>query len=170
VKGHTGAGIRTSFGNPRIVVNGSLFQANIIGIDAGLTPTVNLTITGSTVSNNVTGIHAPFFKLRNSVVTSNQTGILVASFSTDLGQTFDPGNNVIAANTTTGVTWDANLISGGVGGIFASGNTWNPSTQLSDVNGHYPVKPLLNNDSPSASGKNFVLPQGDLNDFFQIQL
>ena len=133
-------------------------------------PNSNITITGSTVSNNGIGIHAPFFKLRKSVVTSNQTGISVSTFSADLGQVGDPGSNFIAANSITGVTWDAKMISGGVGGIFASGNTWNAFTQGSDVNGHYLAKPLLNNDSPSASGKNFVLPTIDANDLFQIQL
>ena len=34
----------------------------------------------------------------------------------------------------------------------------------------HPQNPLLNNDSPSASGKNFVLPRIDANDLFQIQL
>jgi Protein of unknown function (DUF1565) len=165
VKGHTGAGLRTSRGNPRIVVNGSLFQANIIGIDAVLTPTASLTITGSTVSNNVTGIHAPFFKLRKSLVTSNQTGILVASFSSDLGQPGDPGNNLIAANSNTGVTWDANIISSKAGGIFAVGNTWNPGIQGSDGNGKYSPQ-VLSGSSPLANGTNFKLPGFS----FQIQL
>jgi hypothetical protein len=167
VKGHSGAGIRT-FGNAKIVASGTLFDANIIGIDAKLTPNASITITGSTVMNNITGIRAPFFKLRNSVVLSNQTGVVLTSPFTDLGQTFDPGNNTITGNTITGVTFDVSVISGGVGGIFASGNTWNPSTQLSDVNGHYPGKPLLNGSSPLATGKNFALPKD--NSSFQIQL
>jgi hypothetical protein len=169
VVGHTGTGIKT-LGAPKIVVIGSRFQRNGVGIDAGLSKNASLTISGSTVSNNGIGIHAPFFKLRKSVVTSNQTGISVATFSADLGQIGDPGSNLIAANSITGVTWDADVIFGGAGGIFASGNTWNPFTQGSDANGRYPAKPLLNNDSPLASGKNFVLPTIDANDLFQIQL
>jgi hypothetical protein len=167
VAGHTGIGLKT-FGAPRIVVTASRFQQNAVGIDASLN--ASLTMTGSTVSNNGIGIHAPFFTLRRTVVTGNGTGISVATFSADLGQVGDPGNNLIAANSVTGVTWDANVTFTGVGGIFASGNTWNPSTQLSDANGHYPQNPLLNNDSPSAKGKNFVLPKIDANDLFQIQL
>jgi hypothetical protein len=171
VTGHTGIGIRIqTSGTQKILVTGSRFQQNAVGLDAGSSNGVDLIITGSTVSNNGIGIHAPFFKLRKSVVTSNGTGIAVATFSADLGQVGDPGNNLIAANSTTGVTWDASMISAGVGGIFAAGNTWNPSTQLSDANGHYPQSPLLNNDSPSARGKNFVLPTIDANDLFQIQL
>ena len=34
----------------------------------------------------------------------------------------------------------------------------------------HPQNPLLNNDSASASGNNFVLPTIDANDLFQIQL
>jgi Protein of unknown function (DUF1565) len=169
VKGHLGIGLKSIL-NLSLVATASVFQLNGVGIDVFNGPNSNITITGSTLSNNGIGIHAPFFKLRKSLVTSNRIGISVAGFSSDLGQTSDPGNNLIAGNLITGVTWDANVISGGVGGIFASGNTWNPSTQGSDANGHYLTKPLLNNDSPSASGKSFVLPAVDLNDLFQIQL
>jgi hypothetical protein len=169
VKGHTGAGLKSIL-DLRLVATSSVFQFNGIGIDVFNGPKSTITITGSTISNNGTGIHAPFFKLRKSLVTSNQTGILVATFSADLGQTGDPGNNLIAANSNTGVTWDASVISGGVGGIFASGNAWNPSTQGSDANGRYLLKPLVNNDSPVAFGKNFVLPTVDSNDLFQLQL
>ena len=169
VKGHTGIGLRSD-GNLSLVATSSVFQFNGTGIDVINGPNSSITITGSTVSNNGIGIHAPFFKLRKSVVTSNQTGISVATFSADLGQVGDPGSNFIAANSITGVTWDAKVISGGVGGIFASGNTWNVFTQGSDAIGRYLAKPLLNNDSPWASGKNFVLPTIDANDLFQIQL
>jgi hypothetical protein len=170
VTGHTGAGIRIA-GLPRVIASGSLFRANNIGIDGlGANPNASITITGSTVFGNTTGIRAPFFKLRNSVVSSNVTGIVLTSPFTDLGGTTDPGNNTITGNVITGVTFGANVISGGVGGIFASGNTWNPSTQGSDGSGRYLGKPLLNNSSPFASGKNFILPKGDSNDLFQIQL
>ena len=57
------------------------------------------------------------------------------------------------------MTFAANVINGGVGGIFASGNTWNPSTQSSDASGHYPAEPLLNGSSPFGSGTNFILPK-----------
>jgi hypothetical protein len=169
VKGHSGIGLKGIL-DLKLVATRSVFQFNGVGIDVFNGPNSNITITGSTVSNNGIGIHAPFFKLRKSVVTSNQTGISVSTFSADLGQVGDPGSNFIAANSITGVTWDAKMISGGVGGIFASGNNWNAFTQGSDGNGHYLAKPLLNNDSPSASGKNFVLPTIDANDLFQIQL
>jgi len=169
VKGHSGIGLKGIL-DLKLVATRSAFQFNGVGIDVFNGPNSNITITGSTVSNNGIGIHAPFFKLRKSVVTSNQTGISVATFSADLGQVGDPGSNFIAANSITGVTWDAKVISGGVGGIFASGNAWNAFTQGSDANGRYLANPLLNNDSPSASGKNFVLPTIDANDLFQIQL
>jgi Protein of unknown function (DUF1565) len=165
IKGHSVAGIRT-FGNVKIVASGTLVENSTIGIDAKLSPnaSTSIAITGSTVKNNLTGIRAPFFKLRNSVVSSNKTGILLTSTFSDLGQTFDPGNNTITGNTNTGVTFDPDV---GSGLISASGNTWNASTQDSDESGHYTDKPLLNVLSPFASGKNFVLPAGGN---FQIQL
>ena len=169
VAGHTEAGI-VATGSFKLVAKAASLRQNAIGLDAAGAPNADITITGSTVSLNGIGIRSPFFKLRNSVVTNNSTGILLTSQFTDLGQTFDPGNNAIKDNIVTGVTLAQNVILGGVGGIFASGNTWNLSTQGSDASGHYPSKPLLNNDSPSASGKNFVLPAGDSNDLFQIQL
>jgi Protein of unknown function (DUF1565)/Right handed beta helix region len=162
IKGHTGAGIST-FGNAKIVASGTRFDGNIIGIDAKLTPNASITITRSTVVGNITGIRAPFFKLRNSIVSGNQTGVVLTSIFSDLGQTFDPGNNTITSNTITGVTFDADV---GSGLISASGNTWNAGTQDSDESGHYTDKPLLNSLSPFASGKNFVLPAGN----YQIQL
>ena len=100
--GHTGAGIRV-LGQPRIIASGSLFKANNIGIDGlSANPNTSITITGSTVFSNDTGIRAPFFKLRNSVVSSNLTGIVLTSPFTDLGQTTDPGNNTITGNIITG--------------------------------------------------------------------
>jgi Protein of unknown function (DUF1565) len=156
VTGHTGAGIKT-FGFPRIVASGSVFKGNTIGIDAALTKDVDLTIIRSTVTNSVIGIRAPFFKLRGSTVASNQIGILMTSPFTDLGQTTDPGQNFIINNSNTGVTFSQDVISGKVGGIFGSGNVWNPRTQGSDANGKYP-RQVLDGSSPLASGTNFKLP------------
>jgi hypothetical protein len=166
VEGHSAVGLRGQ-GAFKLVASRSLFRQNNIGIDATLAPNASITITGSSAFFNHVGIRAPFFKLRNSLVSSNDIGIVLTSPFTDLGQTFDPGNNTIQGNVVTGVNFDASVISGGVGGIFASGNTWNPRTQDSDTSGHYPLKPLLDELSPFATGKNFVLPQeGE----FQIQL
>jgi hypothetical protein len=166
LEGHSGVGLRAQ-GAFKLVASRATIRQNNIGIDAHLAPDASITVTASTVSFNHAGIRAPFFKLRNSVVSSNDIGIVLTSPFTDLGQTFDPGNNRIAGNTVTGVNFDASIINGRVGGVFASGNTWNARTQDSDSSGHYPLKPLLDELSPFATGKNFVLPQeGD----FQIQL
>jgi Protein of unknown function (DUF1565) len=166
VIGHSGAGV-VAKGDFKLVAKAANFRQNTTGLDAIGAPNASITITGSTVSLNNIGIRAPFFKLRNSVVTGNQTGIVLSSPFTDLGQTTDPGNNTISGNVFSGVRFDETVIAGKVGGIFASGNTWNSSTQDSDDSGHYPAKPLLNGLSPFASGKNFVLPTS-FN--FQIQL
>jgi hypothetical protein len=162
---HTGAGIK-ALGNMKLVASGSLIEGNLVGIDAkgAIQPTI--TITGSTIEKNVIGVRAPFFTLRNSSVSNNSTGIVLTSPFTDLGQTYDPGNNKILNNANTGVQFDPAVIAGKVGGVFASGNTWNPFTQGSDASGQYPGKPLLNNSTP-VTGKNFELPGTG---FFQIQL
>jgi hypothetical protein len=76
---------------------------------------------------------------------------------TDLGQTGDPGKNLIINNSNTGVTFSQDVINGKVGGIFGSGNIWNARTQGSDENGKYPPQ-LLDGSSPLASGTNFKLP------------
>jgi hypothetical protein len=171
ITGSSVNGFRTGLfadGNLKLTVSGSTFSSNFVGIDARKVPTGSITITGSSLLGNITGIRAPFFKLRSSKVMLNEIGILLTSPFTDLGQTYDPGNNTISGNSQTGVAFDAPIINGKVGGIFAAGNTWNAFTQGSDASGGYPGNPLLNNSSPSTTGKNFQLPQGI--GFFQIQL
>ena len=165
--GHSGAALRINK-NVDVVVSGALFSGNQVAIDGRALEPGNLTITGSNLTQNTTGIEAPFFKLRNSRITLNQVGIVVTSQFTDLGLVGDPGNNVISGNTLTGVRFDPPIINAGVGGIFAAGNTWTASTQGSDGSGHYPLNPLLNNSSPIGTGKNFALPVNI--GFFQIQL
>ena len=125
-------------------------------------------MTGSTVSNNVIGIHAPGVKLRRTLVTANQqTGILLSSASgNDLGLTTDLGHNLIAANGITGVAFDGKITSGGF--IDAAGNSWTPVTQGTNGSGLYPQMVVTGTSvNPPASGKNFTLPP-NLN--FKIQL
>jgi len=166
ISGHSGAGIR-GLGDFKLVASVSNFRQNGVGIDAIAAPKASITVSWTTLFLNAIGIRAPFFTLRNSVVSQNTTGIVVLSPFTDLGQTYDPGKNTITGNVITGVAFSSAVSSGGVGGIFASGNTWNALTQGSDGGGQYPGKPLVNNSSPDRSGPNFDLPA---NGFFQIQL
>jgi hypothetical protein len=167
VRGHAFAGLHSP-GNLRLVAANSAFQLNGVGINVVNGPNSSITISGSAISNNVIGIHAPGLKLRRSLVTANQqTGILLASASgNDLGQTFDPGINIIAANGITGVAFGGSV--GAEGFIFAAGNSWTPRTQGSDNVGHYPQMVVTGTSiDPPPSGKNFTLPP---NSNFKIQL
>ncbi len=136
-------------------------QANDgIAIDA---PQMQLTITGASLSGgSKTGgtgraIRARALKLRNSSVNSNLIGIEVLNGgNADLGRPNDPGNNAINNNTITGVTFQNNLTV--FGNISAVGNTWNPSKQGADTQGHYTTRQNLNGGlpgDPKTDGANF---------------
>jgi hypothetical protein len=146
-----------------IVRSGSRIQANGVGIE-DLHGSADITITDSEVSGNFTGIISIFtLKVRNSRVTGNHTGIVVLGAFADLGQIGDPGGNTIMGNTSTGVSFSR---SDGSGGIFATGNTWNPFVQGADSGGHYSGAPILSGLSPNAQGMNFDLQNGNL--FIQL--
>ena len=167
VKNYGFAGLHSP-GNLRLVAANTTFQLNGVGINVVDGPKSSITLTGSTVSNNVIGIHAPGVKLRRTLVTSNQqTGILLSSASgNDLGLTTDLGHNLIAANGITGVAFDGKVTGGAF--ISAAGNSWTPLTQGSNGSGLYQQMVLTGTSvNPPASGKNFTLPP-NLN--FKIQL
>jgi Protein of unknown function (DUF1565)/Right handed beta helix region len=167
VKGFSFFGLHSP-GNLRLVATSSVFQYNNVGINVTNGPNSSITMTGSTLSNNVIGIHAPNVRLRRTLVTANQqTGVLLASASgNDLGLTTDLGHNLIAANGITGVAFDGQV--GAQGFIFAAGNSWTPNTQGTNGSGLYPQMVVTGmTTNPPASGKNFTLPP-NLN--FKIQL
>jgi hypothetical protein len=167
LSGHSGEALRV-VQNLNLAVSGSTFSENKTGIDASNVTSGIITISSSIISKNTIGIKAPFFKLRNSQVILNQVGVESTEPITDLGQIGEPGNNTISGNSLTGVRFSVGVSSGPAGTIFAAGNNWNPSTQGSDQSGQYPDNPLVNGSSPDATGKNFALPTGNSN--FQIQL
>jgi hypothetical protein len=167
VKNYGFAGLHSP-GNLRLIAANTVFQLNGVGINVVDGPNSSITLTGSTVSSNVIGIHAPGVKLRRTLVSANQqTGILLSSASgNDLGLTTDLGHNLIAANGITGVAFDGKVTGGGF--ISAAGNSWTPVTQGSNGSGLYPPMVLTGTSvNPPASGKNFTLPPS-LN--FKIQL
>jgi uncharacterized protein DUF1565 len=167
VKGYKFAGLHSP-GNLRLVALSAVFQYDGVGINVVDGPQSSITMTGSTVSNNVIGIHAPGVKLRRTLVSANQqTGILLASAAgNDLGLTTDLGHNLIAANGITGVAFDGKVTGGAF--ISAAGNSWTPVTQGTDGSGLYPQMVVTGTSvNPPASGKNFTLPP-NLN--FKIQL
>ncbi len=159
VSGHTGAGVALQNGAGRLTATGSTFEGNGTGIDASSLQDADVSVTGSTLTKNTVGIRTPFLRLRGSNVSGNGTAVLItrsARFS-DLGQTFEPGNNLFLNNGLTGVTFGPTVVSSGFGAVFASGNTWNV-TQGADGSGRYPLQPVVTGDSPNAQGSNFRLP------------
>ena len=162
VKGFTGAGVRAASGSKLALVmnRGSILQ-NGVGINAAGVSSGNasITIAGSTIASNQTGIIAPYFKLRKSDVASNRQGVVLTSPFADLGQVGDPGNNLIINNLVTGVTFQSTVV---CCGVWATGNTWNAFTQGADGNGHYPPGLIINGTSSLAKGTNFSLPNLNL--------
>jgi hypothetical protein len=114
---------------------------------------------GSNLDAPNVGLIAPSFKMRNTEVSSNDTGIVVTGPGADLGTASDPGNNTIRNNLITGVKIDA-LSSL----VLAEGNTWEPNAQGADAAGHYPKPLLVNGLSPLAAGKNFDVRQSSAPD------
>jgi Protein of unknown function (DUF1565) len=102
------------------------------------------------------GLIAPSFKMRNSLVSSNFTGVVVDGPGADLGTASDAGNNTIRNNVITGVKIDDTVASSLV---LARGNTWEPNSQGADASGHYPQPLLVDGLNPLASGLNFDVRQ-----------
>jgi hypothetical protein len=105
------------------------------------------------------GLIAPSFKMRNTLVSDNNTGIMVTGPSADLGTAAESGNNTIRNNLITGVKIDALRSL-----VLAEGNTWEPNTQGADATGHYPQPLLVNGLSPLAAGRNFDVRQSSAPD------
>jgi hypothetical protein len=161
VTGFTGAGVRAGSGKFTLVMNKASITQNLVGItaEAVTSADANITIAGSTLASNGTGIIAPFFKLRRSNVASNKWGVVLSAPFADLGQVGDPGNNLIINNLVTGVTFQSKVV---CCGVWATGNTWNAFTQGADGNGHYPPGLIINGTSSLAKGTNFSLPNLNL--------
>jgi hypothetical protein len=156
---YSGAALRL-FTGAKVVISGSTFSSNILGIDATPVGSPNLTITNSSLLNNITGIIAGSAIVRNSQLVGNQVAIVVDNAQVDLGRSDGLGNNTITGSAQTSVKFSQKAISAGGGTVFASGNTWKASTQGADAAGLYPANSVLSGLSPNASGQNFQLPAG----------
>jgi hypothetical protein len=161
VQGFTGVGVYGAPGKFTLVMNKGSILGNKIGINAQdvTDANANITISGSNLSGNQIGITAPYFKLRRSTVAGNTRGVVLSASFADLGQVGDPGNNLIINNLITGVTFKSTSV---CCGVWATGNTWNRSTQDADANGHYTAGRIISGNSPLAKGSNFTLPNLNL--------
>ena len=161
VTGFTGAGVKAASGKFTLVMNKGSILGNKVGVDAQAVTSAdaNITIAGSALNSNQIGIVAPFFKLRKSTVAGNTRGVVLSAPFADLGQVGDPGNNLIINNLITGVTFQSTLV---CCGVWATGNTWNRSTQGADANGRYAPGLIIGGASALAKGANFNLPNLNL--------
>jgi len=161
VTGFTGAGVRAAPMRFRLVMNKGSILGNKVGIHAQdvTSGDASITISGSTLASNQTGIVAPFFKLRGSTVAGNTQGVVLSAPFADLGSAGDPGNNRFINNLLTGVTYRSTLV---CCGVWATGNIWNALTQGADASGRYTPGLFVGGSSPLAHGSNFNLPNLNL--------
>jgi Protein of unknown function (DUF1565) len=115
---------------------------------------------GSNLDAPNVGLIAPSLKMRNTLVSDNDTGIVVTGPSANLGAASDPGNNTISNNLITGVKIDALRSL-----VLAEGNTWEPNAQGAAATGHYPPSRCWSTGlSPLAAGRNFDVRQSSAPD------
>lgn len=112
------------------VTNGTIGQPNLPG-------TAECLMAGGSV------------RLRGTKISDCYRGIYSGGPPPDLGSTADPGGNVFQNNGTS-------LFVAGAGTIAARGNTWMPSLQGADSQGHYSAQTI----SGPVTGKNFTLLPG----------
>jgi hypothetical protein len=161
IKGHTAAGVQVITWNgivSKLDFASSIISGNKVGIDASGGATANITISGSSLTNNSTAVLAAAPKLRNSTVSGNATGISITGTSADLGTFNEPGNNSLKGNTVTAVTFASTSASGTINAV---GNVWNANTQGTDGNGLYPTHMLVIGLGGFAHGTNFDLPNSN---------
>ena len=98
--------------------------------------------------------------MRDCTVTNNTGGDgieLQGATGADLGTSADPGNNIIASNTPEGLNLGTAT---GQRHVDAVGNTWTPSIQGADDQGHYPTVETLTGPITSSFGDNFSISSG----------
>ena len=167
LSGHTLAAVHV-LDKQKLVVSGSAFSGNYVGIHALEAQSVSLSVTGSTVIGNLFGIVAPSLKLRSTQVTANAIGVAITGSQANLGTLASPGNNALSGNSQTGVEFFAGPFAVSFSTISAAGNFWNAGVQDADGSGQHPEHRLVNGTAGDHSGQNFKLPDGKSS--FKIQL
>jgi hypothetical protein len=102
------------------------------------------------------GGYAPRAKVRRSTFLGNGVGINadigIDGVGLDLGSPSDPGNNVFSGNSVQALSVTGTLART----ITASGNTWDPSVQGADTNGHMTSGSKITGPY-SVAGTNFLI-------------
>ena len=112
---------------------------------SGASPALSLTLSNLTVTGNSAGgitLSNGALTLRNSTVSNNgaEGGLtLYGSMAADLGTAASPGGNTFTGNT--GPQLNSIVTAGQT--VNAVGNTWKPSVQGADANGHYSLPPAF---------------------------
>jgi hypothetical protein len=118
-----------------------------------------VTISNAKLDNGVYGLWGGggSTKLRNCEIKNNKSGISwdVTSSALDLGKSGDIGNNVIQANTTTGL--EVSNVANASGTAQAVGNLWAVSQQGASAQGKY-ASALVTGPT---SGLNYSLPNAN---------
>ena len=93
--------------------------------------------------------------LRNTSITYTGDGVLLAASTSiaDLGTSTDPGGNTFQYNTRFGLESD---VTSQASAIPAAGNTWTPSVQGADANGHY-ASQTVNGPTSSTTPLNYYI-------------
>jgi hypothetical protein len=122
------------YGNTDVTIQGATLTSNRRGVamDANL---ASVTLTDTTVYARDVGVQVDSgtVTIRGTTLAGAVTGVLFAGGSIDLGTLADPGGNTLQTNTETALQFSPSA----AGLVPAVGNTWIPSTQGADANGHY---------------------------------
>lgn len=110
-------------------------------------------LTGNTFSNNERGVYVnnALVSMYKNTIEENQTGVFATQNGfVFLGSENTPGGNIIQGNTHVGLANRSDRR------IHAPGNTWNPSVQGADAEGHYPEN-LVAGPVPPQDGNNYSI-------------
>ena len=138
--GNTETGLNI-YGNPQSIEEG-------VSVRVGESDGLGNTISGNGKGINISGARAYIF---NNTILDNEWGIFASQQSfINMGSADSPGLNTIRNSTHVGLSNHANRI------IRAAGNTWNPSVQGADNEGHYPPS-VVEGPVQSEDGNNFSI-------------
>jgi hypothetical protein len=136
-------------------ISGTSFSSTTGGpplrFDAGATGTVS----GCFFQNNAPAIlvNGGDVTVRTTMFTNNDRAVVSTGSLVNLGTSADPGGNTMTSTFAAASLYVTSVSSGT---LQAVGNTWKPSTQGSDVAGHYSIQLIAG----PQSGPNYLLPAG----------
>ena len=146
-----------------VAINASkIFNDGVTGLNTFSTPAtgsfIPVTVTNSTIDQNVVGVLAQSVIMQGSTVTNNsQAGVGIEGPYADLGTFLSPGGNDFAGNSGTAVSGPEVGIAGVIDAI---GDLWDAGVQGANASGFYPNPVTFTGADPEAMGQNFQLGDG----------